>query len=129
MVRRLTAVCENLARDILSGPVINLCREVEREIQALIDIVTGAAHMALELWIQRTYMECLDITSFGKFNNGSTKMEAHRLQKLDDDDNRLDGHEVVAVIQPALITYGDDNGENYEDGKVWSKALVLAAEE
>ena len=42
--------------------------------------------------------------------------------------HRLDEHKILAVIQPALVAHGNDDGENYDSQKVWSKALVLVAE-
>lgn len=70
-----------------------------------------------------------DSHNLGQFNVDLPTMIAHRLQKLDDDDHQLDGHEILAVIQPALVVFGDENGENYEHHKIWSKAIVLVAEE
>lgn len=127
------AVCRTLVKSILDGPVSKLCRKVnpeeqERREQDLINLFANAGELAQELWSQRTYMEIVDKRGLETFQVDSPIMEAHRLQKLDEDDHRLDGHEILAVIQPALVAYGNDDGENYEDHKVWSKATVLVVE-
>lgn len=62
------------------------------------------------------------------FNATSSVMSAHRLHKLDEDDTRLDGKKVLLVVQPAVLAFGDENGESYDQSKVWARANVLVDE-
>jgi hypothetical protein len=52
-------------------------------------------------------------------------MSAHRLQQLDEDDERLDGNRILACIQPAVLAFGNESGENYDTSKLWANAVVL----
>ena len=36
----------------------------------------------------------------------------------------LDGRRVQAVIQPAIVAYGNEDGTNYDRHKIWAKAVV-----
>jgi hypothetical protein len=71
----------------------------------------------------------MDCWSLPQFANESPVMTPHRLHHLDDDDeNSLDGNKVLAVIQPVILAYGNEDAENYNKWKVWSKAVVLVKE-
>jgi hypothetical protein len=54
-------------------------------------------------------------------------MSAHRLHQLDEDDDFLDGQRVLACMQPAVLAFGNESGENYDTSKVWASAVVLVA--
>lgn len=56
-------------------------------------------------------------------------MQAHRLQRPKEHADRLKSHEVVAVIQPAIVVYGNCHGEDYDQRKIWYKGMVLVREE
>ena len=122
--------CTRLYLDFIRGPVRLLCRDiedVERRDRELKDIFCSAGEMATNLWTQRTNMKCFNIRHLQAFNIDNSKMVAHRLHHLDDDDHSLDGRSILAVIQPLVVAYGNDNEENYDQFKIWAKAVVLIA--
>lgn len=70
-------------------------------------------------------MECRCLDSFQVFGKDEPGMTAHRLHRLDEEDDRLDGREIVAIIQLAVFARGNEDAENYDKWKVWAKAVVL----
>ena len=60
----------------------------------------------------------------GAFSVDSSIMEAHTTMDIEQDDHGWDGQRVDLVLQPAIMGYGDERGENYDQSKVWSKAVV-----
>jgi hypothetical protein len=55
-------------------------------------------------------------------------MRAHRLHLLDEDDTRLDGKRILLCVQPAILAFGSENAEHYNQHKVWSPAVVVMHE-
>lgn len=126
--------CIALAKSFLHSPLKTFMgdeSDEEHKIRhrELIGIFLDAGKLARKLWTQRTFMQTVDKRNLKFFKVDSPYMVAHRLQKLDDDDHRLDGQEILAVVQPGLIAYGNEDGENYDDHRVWSKAIVLVVED
>ena len=127
--------CDIIARSFLSGPVRLLTRldptkeDFGRMHQGIYDLIFNAGEVSARLWTQRTYMDFASLSSLKTFHVDNEIMTAHRLHKLDDDDHRLDGKPIIAVIQPGIVAYGDNNGENYDKRKVWAKAVVLVDED
>ncbi|KAK2755734.1 hypothetical protein FQN54_005884 [Arachnomyces sp. PD_36] len=122
---------ERLASEFLRGPVGLLLRpnltyeEGCMVTNQLTNIIFNAGENSMNLWMQRTNMVMFELRNCGKFNLNNPFMTAHRLHQLDDDDHRLDGKPIIAVIQPGVVAFGDNDGENYEKYKVWSKAVVM----
>ena len=50
-----------------------------------------------------------------------SKLHASRLE---DDDTALDGVPVLFATSPAVVAFGDAEGNGYESWKVWRKAVV-----
>ncbi|KAK2875389.1 hypothetical protein FQN49_001638 [Arthroderma sp. PD_2] len=133
---RITAIqeaaCEELADRIIGQlecrtyDEYHQVKDVEKY-NKLLSLLMTASKLSGRLWSQKTYMDCI---YFGKsgFKVNSPYICAHRLQKLDADDTRLDGHALLATIQPAIIAYGDCDGENYDERKVWLKGIVFVEE-
>lgn len=125
-------MCETLSSDFINGPVQLLSRqgksqeEIEKLKSELFHLLSSAGEISTRLWTQRTNVEIKKgLDGLRTFSVDDELMTAHRLHKLDDDDHRLDGKRVVAVIQPAIGASGDHEGQNYDQYKVWSKAVVL----
>ena len=119
---------------MLSGPVRYLLDTTSGDEQsvkkALADIYTFAGQLSLSLWTQRSILECPKFFEQDiRFYNGDKLMIAHAIHRLEDEeDTRLDGQPVIAVIQPAVIAWGNDNAEHYEQHKIWAEAIVLIDE-
>ncbi|GIJ91445.1 hypothetical protein Asppvi_010410 [Aspergillus pseudoviridinutans] len=88
-----------------------------------------AGKLALSLWAQRASIKCYGLSQLQTFSSSSPMMSAHRLHQLDEDDECLDGRKVLACMQPAILAFGNESGENYETSKVWASAVVLVAED
>lgn len=58
------------------------------------------------------------------FHIGSDECEAHAAHKLEEDDKSKDGMLIQMVVEPAILAYGNEQGESYEVSKVWGKAVV-----
>ncbi|EFR01013.1 hypothetical protein MGYG_04015 [Nannizzia gypsea CBS 118893] len=126
-----------MAEKFLRGPV-RLLLKIDQSsaqqgncmLQDLCHVFSAAAELSLSLWCQRTTMGCrlITLSKPKQFSQKCQLMVAHRLHHLDEDDSRLDGKEVLAIIQPAVVAFGNENAENYDKGKVWSRAIVLVDE-
>lgn len=130
----LSRIAVQLTENFLKGPARYLLLDLSNENEpltknALEDIFSSAARLALSLWTQKSYLKCLDLRDFSLFSNGRDEIGAHALHHLDDDDDtRLNGQQVLLIVQPALIAFGNDDAEHYEQHKVWAKAMVLVDE-
>jgi hypothetical protein len=96
--------------------------------KALADIYTYAGQLSLSVWTQKSFLECLKLQQISHFLNGHEIMSAHTFHRLDEEDTRLDGQPIIAMVQPAVLAFGNDNAEHYEQHKVWAKAIVLIHE-
>jgi hypothetical protein len=97
--------------------------------KALADIYSYAGQLSLSVWTQRSFLECPKLQQTSHFFNGNEEMNAHAFHHLDDEeDTRLDGQPIIAMVQPAILAFGNDNAEHYEQHKVWAKAIVLIHE-
>lgn len=86
-----------------------------------------AGKLALSLWAQRSSIKCYGLPQLQTFSSSSPMMSAHRLHQLDEDDESLDGRRVLACMQPAVLAFGNESGENYDTDKIWASAVVLVA--
>ncbi|EEP81901.1 predicted protein [Uncinocarpus reesii 1704] len=119
-----------LAWRIIDGPLSLMLRGVGKEesrkrYESLASLFSTAIKISARLWTQRTHMR---VGHENRFKVDSSITVAHRLQKLDEGDTRLDGKNILAVIQPAVVAYGTSTGEDYENRRVWLKSIVLVEE-
>jgi hypothetical protein len=126
-------VAAQLREDFLQGPAryLLLIPSNERALQmrkTLEDIFYYAAQLALSLWTQRSSLKYLTLRDLPRFFNDREDVGAHALHRLEEEDVRLDGKQVIAVIQPTLLAFGNDEAEHYDQHKVWAKAMVLIDE-
>lgn len=97
--------------------------------KGLADIYTFAGQLSLSLWTQRSFLECPKFHQDTPFSNGEKLMSAHAIHHLnDEEDTRLDGRPIFARIQPAVLAFGNDDAEHYEQYKIWAEAIVLIDE-
>lgn len=117
----------------LSGPVGCLLSRVgggeQLAKKGLADIYAFASQLSLSVWTQRSSIECLKLPQDIRFFHGNELMSAHAIHHLDDEeDTRLDGQPIIAMIQPAVLAFGNDDAEHYEQYKIWAEAIVLIDE-
>lgn len=126
-----------MAKNFLAGPIRPLLKaneapEQQRNclLQDLCHIFYTAAKLSTSLWCQRTNIDCRRTTlrKMKLFYHKNPLSTAHRLHHLDEDDDKFDGKAILAIIQPAVVAYGNEDAENYGKGKVWSPAIVLVDE-
>jgi len=94
---------------------------------SLVILFEEAGALAMRLWTQRTGIECHFGPQLAKeqFTVNSPIMQAHPLHKLDDpDDHCLDGRPVKLTLHPAVLRLGTHDAENYDERRVWAKAVV-----
>jgi hypothetical protein len=91
-------------------------------------MLRDAGELFLSLWTQKVWITTWSIEELkgADFRICSKYMEPHMCHGLSDgDDTSLDGRPVFAVIQPAIFAYGNEHGRNYDQHKVWAKAVVF----
>lgn len=134
LAQRVREATSELAVDFLNGPVQALLRaprseaELVKRNQELYALYHSAGALALSLWTQRAFMKFHNLQGLRRFRTGNPAMTAHPLQHLSEDDERLDGKRVLLVVQPAVVSYGNEDAQNYDLCKVWTKGVVLVDE-
>ncbi|KAL4876441.1 hypothetical protein BJY04DRAFT_199972 [Aspergillus karnatakaensis] len=115
-----------LLKPLSESKVLNRTTELQR-------ITLDACELAFSLWTQRVFITCInfeseDLPVIQRLSPRIDYMTAHRLHHFDDD---VDWKALNAVIltHPIIVAWGDENAENYDQYKVWSKAVVCVEEE
>lgn len=128
----LSRMADQRSEQFLSGPVRYLLGKPSGDEQSVKKVLAGiytcAGQLALSLWTQRSFLICLELQQIPRFFTGREEMSAHAIHQLDEEDTRLDGQPIIAIIQPAFLAFGNDNAEHYEQHKVWAEAIVLIDE-
>ncbi|KAL4785996.1 hypothetical protein BJX76DRAFT_355588 [Aspergillus varians] len=124
--------CSEFASGFLGSPVRVLLRpdaerdeSNEKRFEDLQSLYKGAAQLALSLWGQRAFISCRGLQDLPRFTVANELMSAHRLHQIDEDDTSLDGSKVLLVVQPAILAFGSEDAEHYDQHKVWAPATVL----
>ncbi|KAL4995031.1 hypothetical protein BDV10DRAFT_188493 [Aspergillus recurvatus] len=132
LAARIEPICRHFVSDLLSGPIRFLLRSGEDPVesynnwvQELQSLYKGAAHLALILWGQRASIAVRTLHELPLFGIENQELSAHRLHHLDEDDTRLDGKEALLLVQPAILAFGSESAEHYDQHKVWAPAVVL----
>lgn len=129
----LHTVAIRLSNKILDGPVHVLLKPLAGEAQItkrtedLRGLIHVAGELAFRLWSQHTFMTCTGLDQSGIISSGSSFISAHRLHCLEDDD-KLDNRRIVILTHPLVLAWGDENAENYDQYKVWGKAIACVEE-
>lgn len=112
-----------------SGPARVLFRhsDTRKRVEELSEIIRIACELSASLWKQKIFMKCWSLEELQNipFFVASREMKAHHAYGLEDQDTKLDGGQVQMVVQPALLAFGNEEGKNYTEYKVWAKAVVL----
>ncbi|KAL6229766.1 hypothetical protein BDW75DRAFT_224462 [Aspergillus navahoensis] len=132
LAARIEPICKLFVADLLSSPIRFLLRSGEDPIQShnnwaqeLQSLYKGAAQLALVLWGQRASMAVRTLPELPLFSIENEELSAHRLHHLDEEDTRLDGKEALLLVQPAILAFGSESAEHYDQRKVWAPAVVL----
>jgi hypothetical protein len=114
-----------------SGPARVLYRQCDSQHASqrhkeLLEIMRTAGQLFISLWKQKVFIAAWGLEKFQKmpFSIASNEMMAHPAMGLEEGDTRMDGWPVQMVVQPAIVAFGNEDGSNYNEYKVWAKALV-----
>ena len=126
---QLNSTCHELACNFLTGDTSLLLRHSTDELTAatigsLQGIILKAADIAIKIWTQPYFLTSKGLPGLPAFEVSSPTMEAHRLHRLDDEDQSMDGRLIKVVTQPALIIHGNSDGKDYNTSRVLVKAVV-----
>ena len=119
--RHITTVFEASDARVLYRPC-----DVARRHEELLEVMRALGDLFSSLFKQRAFTACWGKEKLQKmqFSADSRTMAAHPSHGLEDGDARLNGRTVQMVVQPAILAYGNEEGRNYGESKVWSKAVV-----
>jgi hypothetical protein len=134
-ISRNRNLCDILAKRFSAGPAKYLLdglddkEDLYRRQRRLRDIFMNASELATNLWTQKSYLQCEGLQELKgrSFQNGSLRMKASNLHRLDDEeDPRLNGKSISIVVHPAVLAIGTHDGENYDPDRprVLAKAVV-----
>ncbi|KAL4933395.1 uncharacterized protein BDV17DRAFT_251822 [Aspergillus undulatus] len=124
---KLDGICNRFVTEFLAGPAHALLNENDRDAHSreLRSLYKSAAQLALALWSQRSFIATHKLHDLPWFTVTSALMEVHRLQHLDEDDTSMDGKGILLVVQPAVLAFGSEDADRYDEYKVWAPAVVL----
>lgn len=135
--RRMQAA-HDLTVEFLDSAIFALLRPLEPEDtvtrdEQLCAIFQRALDMAGRLWKQLTIVKCsyLGDLQHDQFRYESELMEAHAFHKLgldDESEDRLDNHPIRILVFPAVKSYGNSDGKDYSQHRIWGKAIVWLKE-
>ncbi|KAF5704860.1 hypothetical protein FGLOB1_8279 [Fusarium globosum] len=126
-----------LTQLFLRSPAYNLLRDEPDEMlqdrcDGLQEQIDQALQKSLDLWAHRSWMRCIalpELRDQGRlgFESSSELLRLHRAHKADDWRNH-EGSPIVMVVQPAIVVYGSESGDNYSCmRRVWMPAKALIA--
>jgi hypothetical protein len=121
--------CHGFAENCLPLLSAFLERKVDslRAFEFLKEMLIKAGEVSFKLWTQKSSVAVCWLEELPEiFWSDSDVMEAHRLhcEQLEEDDKSLDGGEILLVTHPAVILYGDSDGQSYAKKRVLKKAVV-----
>jgi hypothetical protein len=125
---KIAKVADQKASDFLAGPAKHLIDPNSNpDLQAkLFKIFNDTASMAYELWMRRTYMECLTLDDMDRplFDSESRCLDPDSLVRYDDHEDELRGRPITMIVHPILVVYGTDEAKEYDNVRVWTKGVV-----
>lgn len=130
----LHELATRLVNKVLNGPLHVLLKplageaQITKRTEGLRGLIYAAGQFSFRLWSQRTFISCTGLDQLESFSSGGALMSAHRLHRLEEEDDKLDGSSIVILTHPLVLAWGDKNAENYDQHKVWGKAIACVEE-
>lgn len=92
----------------------------------LLEIFRASGDLFSGLWAQKVEIGSLGRRKLLKkaFEVQSREFEAHASHRLEEGDRELNGKPIQLVVEPAIVAWGNEYGEGYDQYKVWAKAVV-----
>ena len=120
-----------LVTDFESSNARVLYRDCEEQESAkrqaqLLELFRSIGELTSKLWSQKVVISVVGSKDLLKtpFENGNKVLDAHAIHRLEEGDKRMDGMPIQVVVEPAILAFGNERGESYEEYKVWGKAVV-----
>lgn len=73
----------------------------------------------------RIYLSAFDTLESRPFQIRSKKWKPHPCMHLEEGDTSCDGKDILLVVEPGIIAYGNGDGTHYHQQKVWHPAKVI----
>ncbi|TGO89504.1 hypothetical protein BPOR_0106g00120 [Botrytis porri] len=120
----IAEVANQQASKFLAGPARYLIANEARE--KIYTIHREAATMSYNLWTRRTRMKCYTLQSLNRptFDPDDKHLLSHSSVDYESHEDRLIGKPIDVIVHPLVMVYGTDDGENYQQGRVWAPAEV-----
>jgi len=101
-------------------------QETEECHAELVEMFEAAGRLALQLWSQKSEIKCEIFAAFTKpFHQATELVEAHATITPEAEEGNLNGLPIDLVVEPAILAFGNSEGQKYSDYKIWMKATVL----
>lgn len=125
--RRLATSFEEMFEPLLKNVTE---QEAIKRHDELVGICREAGNLAYKLWSQKTQMKLKMV--FGRkslFHIRSEIMQPHASMLCDHDSHEYDGRIVELCVEPALLAFGNEQGQAYNEYKIWMSATVWIGED
>ncbi|KAK6347333.1 hypothetical protein TWF696_007402 [Orbilia brochopaga] len=120
--------CEQAARAFVDGPAAIFIGPNAACLGQLTKIFNDIADIAFSLWSQKAFLTVRGFKHLTgvPFNWDSLHVQAHALHHLSrpGKTHSRDGDPIAMVVQPEIVAYGNEEGEEYDKEKVWAKAVI-----
>ncbi|KAK6509694.1 hypothetical protein TWF481_004425 [Arthrobotrys musiformis] len=127
--------CHDLAREFIEGPAksfLGSCDSESRRLQELSATMSEIATLSATLWGQRVFLKVRGYDYFRDtpYSGSSPHVRAHNIHRLErKGEHSRDGAAIAMVVRPEIVAYGNEEGEEYDKERVWTKAIVMLGEE
>ncbi|KAF7862562.1 hypothetical protein EAF04_007435 [Stromatinia cepivora] len=112
------------AENFINSVANNLFDKTPKLMNKLQDLYQEAANLSYHLWTRRAVLKISTLNELNPlFDINDRMMTLHTMVK-EDFENKLTGQPITLVVNPAIVAYGTEDGEDYETPRVWAPAEV-----
>ncbi|CAD6443797.1 70c1f9a8-8226-42b3-a15d-2109d72ed539 [Sclerotinia trifoliorum] len=112
------------AENFINSPANNLFDKTPELMIKLQNLYQEAGNLSYHLWTRRAVLKILTLNELNpSFDINDRMMTLHNMVK-EDVENKLTGQPITLVVNPAIISYGTEDGEDYESPRIWTPAEV-----
>jgi hypothetical protein len=121
--------CRQARRLFLSGSAGKLIKYTTEDFQSQLDrLFMRAKHLSLDIWTRRSTIVCSFIQALKDevYVDKSKKLVPHPLF-LPEDLSELYGKQFSILVHPLIEVFGNEEGQEYSEGRVLTSAVVWFA--
>ncbi|KAJ8069447.1 hypothetical protein OCU04_003101 [Sclerotinia nivalis] len=112
------------AEDFINSPANYLFHTDPKLLIKLQKLYQEAANLSYRLWACRAVLKISTLNELNPlFDTDDRTMTLHSMVK-EDVENKLTGRPITLVVNPAIVAYGTEDGEDYESPRIWAPAEV-----